>query len=82
MAALARLSHALDRAALAMCDDREDDDHRIQAYLVELAGVEQEALAVALSYALRRRELAGPGARLDRAVSVLAGALRTMVAGA
>ncbi len=82
MAALAQLSHALDRVALALCDDNDDDDGRIQAYLVELADGEPEALAVALSYALRRRELAGPGARLDRAVSMLAGALRRMVSGA
>lgn len=80
MAALADLSHSLDRVALALCGD-DDDDDRIEAYLVELADGEQEALAVALSYALRRRELAGPSPGVDRAVSTLAAALRRMVSG-
>ncbi|MDP9441626.1 MAG: hypothetical protein M3P34_05500 [Actinomycetota bacterium] len=78
MSGLAELSHSLDRVAFALCGDDENDG-RIEAYLVELADGEQEALAVALSYALRRRELSGPGPGVDRAVSTLAGALRRMV---
>lgn len=86
MAALAELSHALERAALTLCHDDEDDS-RIECCLVGMADGEQEAVAVALSYALRRRELGrresgGPDHAVDRAVSALTGALRRMVAGA
>ncbi len=77
MAALAELSHALERLALALCGDGEDD-RSIERHLVEMAGGEREAVAVALSYALRRRELGGPDHGVDRAISTLAGALRQM----
>jgi hypothetical protein len=74
---LAELSHAIDRMAVAMC--REDtDDRRIERYLVEMADGEREAMAVALSYALRRRELEGSTPINDRSVAALANAVRRM----
>jgi len=77
---LAELSHTLDRMALALC--REDDnDRRIELYLVELAEGEREAAAVALSYALRRRELDGSSPLNDRVIAALAGTVRRMTSG-
>ena len=63
-----------------MCkEDR--DDRRIERYLVEMAEGEREAMAVALSYALRRRELEGETKLNDRVVAALAGAVRRMTSG-
>jgi hypothetical protein len=77
---LADLSHTLDRMAVVLCkEDR--DDRRIELYLVELAEGEREAAAVALSYALRRRELDGSSTLNDRVVAALAGAVRRMTSG-
>jgi hypothetical protein len=77
---LAELSHTIDRMALAMCkEDR--NDRRVELYLVELAEGEREAAAVALSYALRRRELEGSSPLNDRVIAALAGAVRRMTSG-
>ena len=77
---LADLSHTLDRMCVAMCkEDR--DDRRIERYLVEMAEGQREAMAVALSYALRRRELEGETKLNDRVVAALAGAVRRMNSG-
>ena len=78
MERLAELSHTIDRVALSLC--REDpDDRRVELYLVEMADGQKEALAVALSYALRRRELQGSSPLNDRAVAALAAAVRRLV---
>ena len=77
MAALAQLSHALDRVALVLAEN-DPDDGRIQRYLVELAAGQREAVAIALSYALRRHALEGPSAAVDRAANRLRAALRAM----
>jgi hypothetical protein len=74
---LAELSHTLDRVALALCRD-DPDDRRIEVYLEELAEGEREAVAIALSYALRRRELEGPEPVNERAAAALAGVVRRM----
>jgi hypothetical protein len=74
---LADLSHTLDRVALALCRD-DPDDRRIELYLEELADGEREAAAIALSYALRRRELEGQTPLNERAVAALAGTVRRM----
>jgi hypothetical protein len=74
---LADLSHTLDRVALALCRD-DPDDRRIELYLEALADGELEAVAVALSYALRRRELEGPDPINERAAAALAGTVRRM----
>jgi hypothetical protein len=77
---LADLSHTIDRAAVALC--REDaDDRRIELALVEMADGEREAAAVALSYALRRRQLEGSTPLNDRVIAALAGAVRRMTSG-
>jgi hypothetical protein len=74
---LADLSHTIDRMAVSLC--REDtDDRRIERYLVEMSEGEREAVAVALSYALRRRELEGSTPINDRTVAALANAVRRM----
>ena len=75
---LAELSHTIDRVALTLCRD-ELDDRRIELALVAMADQEKEALAVALSYALRRRELEGSTPLNDRAVAALAGAMRRLL---
>ena len=77
---LADLSHTIDRMALAMCKE-DANDRRIELYLVELAEGEREAAAVALSYALRRRELEGETPLNDRVIAALAGAVRRMTSG-
>jgi hypothetical protein len=74
---LAELSHAIDRAALAAC--RTDPvDLSVEQSILDLAAGQREALAVALSYALRRREREGPTQLNDRAVAALANALRRL----
>ena len=77
---LAELSHTIDRVALSLCRD-DPDDRRVELYLVEVTDGQTEALAVALSYALRRRELEGSTPLNDRAVAALAGAVRRMTRG-
>ena len=77
---LADLSHTIDRMAVAMCKE-DTNDRRIELYLVELAEGEREAAAVALSYALRRRELEGSTPLNDRVIAALAGAVRRMTSG-
>ena len=77
LARLADLSHTLDRVALALCQD-DPDDLRIELYLEDVAGPELEAVAIALSYALRRRELEGADPVNERAVAALAGTVRRM----
>jgi hypothetical protein len=77
LAALAELSHTIDRVARSLCHD-DPDDRRVEQYLVELADGQREAVAVALSYALRRRELDGATELNERAVAALAGALRRL----
>jgi len=74
---LADLSHALDRLALALCRD-DQNDRRVETYLEELAEGEVEAAAIALSYALRRRELEGPSPLNERTVATLAATVRRM----
>jgi hypothetical protein len=77
---LAELSHLLDRVALSLC--REDaDDRRVELYLVQVSEGQREATAVALSYALRRRELEGSTPLNDRTVAALAGAVRRLTRG-
>jgi hypothetical protein len=77
LARLAELSHQLDRVARALCAE-DPDDRRIELYLEELADGEREAAAIALSYALRRRELEGPDPVNERTVAALAGVVRRM----
>ena len=74
---LADLSHTLDRVTVALCRD-DPDDRRIELYLEELADGEREAVAIALSYALRRRELDGATPLNERAVAALAATVRRM----
>ena len=74
---LADLSHAVERLTLALCAD-DPDDRRIARYLLAFAQGEREAVAVALSYVLRRRELDGATPTVDRAVTVLASTVRRM----
>ncbi len=74
---LADLSHAIDRLALARSHD-EVDDRDIELTLEELAGGEREAVAIALSYALRRRDTEGQTPANVRAVAVLAATVRRM----
>ncbi len=74
---LADLSHTLDRAALALSRNG-IDDQSVELALEEIADGEREAVAVALSYALRRRELDGPEAVNERAVAALAATVRRM----
>ena len=75
---LAQLSHTIDRVALSLCRD-DLDDRRVEMALVAMVDQEKEALAVALSYALRRRELEGSTPLNDRAVAALAGAMRRLL---
>jgi hypothetical protein len=75
MEQLAALSHTIDRVALALCQD-DLDDRRVELSLVAMTDGQREALAVALSYALRRREREGASDLNERAVAALAGALR------
>ena len=77
LAQLAELSHTLDRVALALCRD-DPDDRRVELYLEGLADGEQEAVAIALSYALRRREREGPDPVNERATAALAATVRRM----
>ena len=74
---LAELSHQLDRVALLLCAE-DANDRRIELYLEELADGEKEAVAIALSYALRRRELEGPDPINERAAAALAATVRRM----
>jgi hypothetical protein len=74
---LAELSHTVDRVALALCRD-DPDDRRIEGYLEDLAEGEREAVAIALSYALRRRELDGADPINDRTIATLAAVVRRM----
>ena len=74
---LADLSHSVERLAIALCAE-DHDDLRIARYLLAFARGEREAVAVALSYALRRRELEGSTPTIDRAVTVLASTVRRM----
>ncbi|HUP86026.1 MAG TPA: hypothetical protein VM143_10200 [Acidimicrobiales bacterium] len=74
---LAELSHLIDRVALSLCRD-DPDDRRVELYLVQVSEGQSEATAVALSYALRRRELEGSTPLNDRAVAALAGAVRRL----
>jgi hypothetical protein len=80
LADLAHLSHAVERLAIALCAD-DADDRRVERYLQGFAHGEREAVAVALSYALRRRELDGSTPLTDRAVAVLAATVRRMAMG-
>jgi hypothetical protein len=75
---LAELSHAIDRLAMALCLDG-SDDRTIETKLIELAEGERETVAMALAYALRRRELAGSDPVNDRAIAVVAEVVRRMV---
>lgn len=75
---LAELSHTIDRVAVSLCME-DPDDRRVELALVAMVDVEKEALAVALSYALRRRELEGSTPLNDRAVAALAGAMRRLL---
>jgi hypothetical protein len=77
LARLAELSHTIDRTAQALCAD-EPDDRRVELALEELAGGEREAVAIALSYALRRRELEGPVPVNERTIAALAATVRRM----
>ena len=74
---LANLSHAIHDMAVTLCT-ADKDDRRIERYLAELADGEREAVAVALSYALRVREIEGSTELNERAVAALAGAVRRM----
>lgn len=74
---LADLSHSIDRVTLALCED-DPNDGRIEWYIEELCEREREAVAVALSYALRRRELEGSSPPVDRSVALLAAVVRRM----
>ena len=74
---LADLSHSIDQLTMALCR-REKDDRLIEVQLVQLADGEREAVALALSYALRRRELGGQEPINDRAIAALAGTVRRM----
>jgi hypothetical protein len=74
---LAELSHTIDRVALALCQE-DPDDRRVELYVVEMADGQREAVAIALSYALRRRDLEGATPLNERAVAALAGAMRRM----
>ncbi len=74
---LAELSHAIDGLAMALCL-AEDDDQVIEAKLIELAEGEREPVAMALAYALRRRELDGSDPVNDRAIALVAEVVRRM----
>jgi hypothetical protein len=74
---LAELSHTIDRVALALCQE-DPDDRRVELYLVEVSEGQREAVAAALSYALRRRELEGSTPLNERAVAALAGVVRRL----
>ena len=74
---LAELSHTIDRAALSRCRD-EPDDRKVELAILEVADGQKEALAVALSYALRRRELEGSTPLNDRTVAALAASVRRL----
>jgi hypothetical protein len=60
-----------------LCAD-DPDDRRIERYLQVFADGQREAVAVALSYALRRRELDGSSPVTDRTVALLANTVRRM----
>lgn len=88
LARLAELSHTIDQVAMAMCrdsHDRSSDGRAVELAVVELAAGEREVVAIALSYALRRRELDEASGRPtsdpvnDRAVAALAAAVRRML---
>jgi hypothetical protein len=74
---LADLSHRIDRVTLALIDE-DPDDGRIERYVQAMADGHREAVACALSYALRRRELEGSSPPVDRAVALLAAVVRRM----
>ncbi|HEX4978866.1 MAG TPA: hypothetical protein VFV35_02265 [Acidimicrobiales bacterium] len=73
---LAALSHVLERLALALAEERMAVAPAAQELLTAAAG-QREALAVALSYLLRRRSLAtGDGATTESAIDAVVRALR------
>ncbi len=74
---LAELSHTIDKLTVALCR-READDRLIEVQIVTLADGEREAAAMALAYALRRRELGDTSELNDRAIAALAGVVRRM----
>lgn len=74
---LAELSHTIDKLTVALCR-REKDDRLIEVQIVQLADGEREAAAMALAYALRRRELGDVSEVNDRAIAALAGVVRRM----
>lgn len=74
---LAELSHTIDKLTVALCR-REKDDRLIEVQIVQLADGEREAAAMALAYALRRRELGDVGEVNDRAIAALAGVVGRM----
>ncbi len=77
MQRLAELSHTIDKLTVALCR-REKDERLIEVQIVQLADGEREAAAVALSYALRRRELGDLSSVNDRVIASLAGVVRRM----
>jgi hypothetical protein len=77
LARLAELSHTIDHAAQELCAG-EPDDRRVVLALEELADGEREAAAIALSYALRRRELEGLVPVNERTIAALAATVRRM----
>ncbi len=74
---LAELSHTIDKLTVALCR-REKDDRLIEVQIVQLADGEREAAAMALAYALRRRELGDVSEVNDRSIAALAGVVRRM----
>jgi len=74
---LAELSHTIDERTVALCR-REKDERLIEVQIVQLADGEREAAAMALAYALRRRELGDLTSVNDRVIAALAGVVRRM----
>jgi hypothetical protein len=79
LAALAELSHALERVALGLATDGLDT-HMIAVELEVQTGGEREALAITLSYLLRHQTLSDtPDQRaLDTATDAVVLALRRL----
>lgn len=77
MVAQAELSHRVERVTIALCRD-DPDDLRVELYVEELAESNREAVALALSYALRRRDLDGSEPVIDRTIGTLAAIVRRM----
>ena len=74
---LAELSHTIDNLTVALCR-REKDERLIEVQIMQLADGEREAAAMALAYALRRRELGDLTSVNDRVIAALAGVVRRM----